>query len=104
MSGTFKMDPVGIGEMLRSAEMQAEMHRHADRGKEFAEATAPIDPTSTDGPHYKELFRVEDHPKEDRARASLVNDDPAALWIEFGTSDTPAHHTLTRALDIMGAD
>lgn len=93
----------GVGEMLRSDFIQAEMRRRASLGKDFAEATAPYDPASTDGPHYKELFRVEDTPRKDRACASLVNDDPAALHIEFGTSDTPAHHTLTRALDVMGA-
>jgi hypothetical protein len=32
----------------------------------------------------------------------VVNSDVAALQIEFGTKKTPAHYTLTRALDAAG--
>ena len=30
-------------------------------------------------------------------RIAVVNTDPAAFYIEYGTSDTPAHATLTNA-------
>jgi hypothetical protein len=101
----FQSSYEGIGEMLRSAEMQAEMRRRAEAMLAFAQADAPYDPTDTDGDHYRDHFSVESgiqvH-KTTRAYGALVNDHPAALPIEVGTSDTPAHHTLTRALDAAG--
>lgn len=100
MASTFNANFAGIGEMLRSAEMQAEMERRAGKGKDFAETIAPFD--EHDGDHYKDHFSVEARPRHDRACAALVNDDPAAFQIEHGTSRTPAHHTLLRSIDAMG--
>lgn len=100
MGSKFTVNPAGIGAMLRSTAMQAEMRRRAERGKEFAESVAPYDPHNET--HYRDAFRVEDRPRHDRACAALVNDDGAAFYIEYGTSKTEAHHTLTRALDVMG--
>lgn len=102
MASTFDPSFQGIGEMLRADFIQAEMQRRAGKGMEFAVSTAPFDPHSKDGTHYKEQFRVDARPRVDRACAALVNDDPAAFQIEVGTSDTPAHRTMTRALDVMG--
>lgn len=102
MSARVNLNYRGIGEMLRSDFMQAEMERRAGRGKEFAEATAPYD--EHDGTHYKDQFHVEARPRRDRACAALVNDDPASFQIEKGTRYTPAHHTLTRSMDAMGGD
>lgn len=103
MAGGFTPDYEGIGEMLRAPWMQAEMHRRATAGKEYAEVAAPFDARDSDQAHYRDLFRVEDTPRKDRASATLINDDNASFQIEHGTSDTPAHHTLVRALDVMGA-
>lgn len=98
----FKADYAGIGHMLVSEAMQAEMKRRAEKVKEYAEATAPYDPNDRDGDHYKDHFTVESgvqHRKTSRAYGAVVNDHPAAFQIEVGTKDTPAHRTLTRALD-----
>lgn len=100
MGSTVNISYGGIGEMLKSAAMQAEMERRANLGKDFAEGIAPFD--EHDGDHYKDHFSVEPRPRHDRACAALVNDDPAAFQIEHGTSNSPAHHTLTRSLDAMG--
>jgi hypothetical protein len=100
MGSKFTLDPAGVGEMLKSAAMQAEMHRRAERGKDFAEGVAPYDPANAT--HYRDAFKVEDRPRDDRACAALVNDDGAAFYIEYGTSKTPAHHVLHRAMDMMG--
>jgi len=102
MTSEFTPDYEGIGEMLRSEWMQAEMIRRAEKGKAYAEAIAPFDPTDRDGDHYKDHFSVRPGNRQDRASAELVNDHVAAVQIEWGTSDTPAHRTLGKALDAMG--
>ena len=92
----------GIGEMLCSPEMQAEMRRRAEKVKAAAEAAAPFDPHSKDGTHYKDSFSVDSGVREGKTRRAFgraTNDDPAAFYIEYGTSDTPRHRTLGRALD-----
>lgn len=99
---SFHADYHGIGEMLCSPEMQAEMHRRAEKVKAAAEAAAPYDPASKDGTHYKDSFTVESGVREGKTRRAygrVVNDDPAAFYIEYGTSDTPRYRTLGRALD-----
>jgi hypothetical protein len=78
------------------------MTRRAELGKAYAEATAPYDAEDRDGDHYKDHFSVRPGTRKDRASADLVNDHVAAFQIEFGTSDTPAHRTLGKALDVMG--
>lgn len=99
---TYKASFRGIGEMLSSPEMQAEMHRRADKIAEAARASAPFDPNSTDGTHYRDAFSVTSGVRESpsrRAQAIVRNDDPAAVFVEYGTSHTDAHHTLLHALD-----
>lgn len=102
MSSTFNASFRGIGDMLKSPEMQAEMERRARKGEELAVAIAPFDEKSKDGTHYKERFRVEPRPRKDRACAALVNDDEAAFYVEYGTKHNPAHHVMHKALDAMG--
>jgi hypothetical protein len=100
MGSSVNISYQGIGDMLKSAEIQAEVERRAGRVRDMAEATAPYDPASAT--HFKDAFSVEPRPRHDRACAAVVNDDDAAWQIELGTSDTPAHRTLTRALDAAG--
>lgn len=99
----YRADYAGIGQMLRSEFMEAAMVALAERAKQVAEATAPYDPAGTT--HFRDSFEVTSRRdgghEHDRASASLVNTDDAALWIELGTSDTPAHHTMAKALDAV---
>jgi hypothetical protein len=101
MSSQFEANFRGIGDMLRSPEMQAEMERRAGKAKEVAEAIAPVGP-GKDGSHYKDAFSVEARPRHDRACAALVNDDAAAFYVEHGTKNNEAHHVLLRSMDAMG--
>lgn len=103
---TYKPDYAAFGEhVLRADWMLEEMVRRAENAKIEAEATAPFDPNSHDGTHYKDSFRVASDThggvQKDRAEARLVNDDSAAIYIEYGTRDTPRHRTLGRATDAM---
>lgn len=104
---TFRGDFHGIGEMLNSAEMQADMLRRANAGAAFAESVAPYD-AKTDGTHYRDAFEVTSGAlggvHHDRAYATLSNTDGAALWVEIGSKNNAAHHVLGRALDVMEAD
>jgi hypothetical protein len=61
-----------------------------ERGKAHAEAAAPVDTGA-----YRSSFYVERVGDEVR----LVNDDPGAAAIEYGTRDTPAHRTITQTSD-----
>lgn len=95
----------GIGELLRSEAMQAEMHRRAEKVKALAEATAPDAPPYGEG--YKYEFRVVSGVKTSsegtrRAFGRVVNDSRHAIWVEYGGQNTPAHRTLGRALRAAG--
>jgi len=99
----FKPNHAGLGELLNSDGVEAEMVRRAAAVMAAAEASAPFDPASKGGTHYRDAFRVE-HRKHggihnDRAEASVVNDDDAAVYIEYGTGSTPKHRTLGHAID-----
>ena len=93
--------------MLRSDFMEAEMLRRAKAGEEFARTIAPFDPHSTDGSHYVEAFTTSSGKRggvnHDRAYGRLENTDAAAVWVELGSRNNPAHHVLGKALDVMGA-
>jgi hypothetical protein len=100
---TFKPNHAGIGEMLRSDFMEAEMARRAGKVLAVCEATAPYDPAIDGDVHYRDQFRVESTRAggvhKDRAEATVINDHPASFQIEMGTGDTPKHRTMGRAID-----
>lgn len=94
------IDYEGMGEFLRSAEMQAAMHTLAEGFMQRAIATAPVD---ENGPHpgrYKASFHVESgvrRNKTARAYGKVINDSPEAFFVEFGTKNNPRHRTLGKA-------
>lgn len=102
----FELDYRGVGELLRSQMVEDALLVRGERVKAQAEATAPYRPGSET--HFRDSFHVESTREggahHDRVAVSVYNDDDAALSIETGTSDTPAHHTLTKALDAAGGD
>lgn len=95
-----RINYAGMGEFLRSPEMQAAMHALAEQFMARAIATAPVDEK---GPHpgrYKRSFRVESgvqHKKTARAYGKVINDSPEAFFVEFGTKHNPKHRTLGKA-------
>jgi hypothetical protein len=86
--------------VLNAPWMEAAMRERAELVKAQAEATAPVDEGD-----FAAAFEVESGTHgsitHDRAYATVRNTDPAAEHIEFGTSDTPAHYTLMRAVDVI---
>jgi hypothetical protein len=95
---SFRASYSGIGELLRSPEIEAEMVRRAEKVKAQAEATAPVD-----SGEYKASFEVHSSrrggSKKDRASAVVENNDDAAFFVEYGASHTPRYRTLGKALD-----
>lgn len=87
--------------MLRSPRMESEMRRRAGRVRGLASATA-----ARDTGDYAAAFRVLSGRhggwKRDRAFGRVINNDEAAPYNEFGTSRTPARHTLRNALKAAG--
>jgi hypothetical protein len=102
MADGYQADYSGIGRLLTSPGMVAEMRRRAEKMKVYAESIAPVD---EHGPHpgrYKASFHVESgvqRRKTSRAFGRLYNDSPEAFYVEFGTSRTPRHRVLGRSLD-----
>jgi hypothetical protein len=102
---TYKPSYKGIGELLTSEFMQAEMLRRAEKVKALAEATAPDAPPL--GVGYKEDFEVSSGVKTSkkgtkRAYGRVTNTSDHAVFVEYGGQNTPAHRTLGRALRAAG--
>ncbi len=97
----FEMDRRGMREVARGPELRAAVGIIAKKGQLYAEGIAP----ERSG-HYKKSFQVNfariTIAGMRRVAARLVNTDPAAISIEWGTKRTPAHRTLTRTLAFLG--
>jgi hypothetical protein len=107
MSVRFAWSYQGIGEMLRSDGMIADMRRRAENVMAEAVANAPVgDPGGTwPDPHpglYRAGFHVESgvrsRGKTRRAYGRATNDAPHALAVEYGWGKTPRYRTLGTAL------
>jgi hypothetical protein len=103
MSAKFNASYSGIGELLRSPQMEAAMRARAEAIKTKAEATAPVGDPKND-PHpgrYRDSFKVESGrdggQKKDRAYGRVLNDSPEAFYVEYGSSKVDARHTLLNA-------
>lgn len=104
---TFKPSYEGIGELLRSDFLQAEMKRRALKVQAFAEATAPDHVPY--GVGYKYEFETTSGVKTSkkdtrRAFGRVTNHSDHAIWVEYGGQHTPAHRTLGKALRAAGDD
>lgn len=101
----------GIGQMLRSDFLKAEMARRGANVLARCIATAPVYHGDWEDPHrgrYKESFSMTATSaggwKGDRAAAIISNDAPEARWVEYGTKRQRAHHTMLNALMSAAGD
>jgi hypothetical protein len=93
----------GIGELLRSDMIGNALYTRGEAVRGTAEATAPYDAKSRT--HFRDAFHTAEpkvRDEGDRMVVTVYNDDDAAVDIELGTSYTPAHYTLSKALDAAG--
>ncbi|TDD54587.1 HK97 gp10 family phage protein [Nonomuraea terrae] len=91
----FRGNYKGVGRLLASKQMQDEMESRAKRLQSACEADAPRDTGA-----YSQSFRVETGVRQGRtprAESKVINDDPAAPYVEWGTSRTPRHRVMGRA-------
>jgi HK97 gp10 family phage protein len=108
MAARFRMSRGGVGELLRSEMVEAEMLRRAESIKSAAEGLAPQGTPPTD-PHpglYRASIQVTSTrrggTKRDRATATVTNTAFYARWVEYGTEKVPAHHVMLRAAQAGG--
>ncbi|MFF7147460.1 HK97 gp10 family phage protein [Streptomyces griseoaurantiacus] len=108
MPARFKMKKKGVGQLLRSPEIQAEMLRRADVIKGVAIATSPVYLPAADAGHYKRSWETDSTSRggrrRDRAVAKVRNTSYYARWVEYGTEKVPAHHVLLRAAQAGGGN
>lgn len=105
MSG-FTPSHAGLGELLCSPAMQAEMRRRADKIADTARATAPVGP-GAELEHYRDSFEVSAGVREEpsrRAYARVSNSSEHAAAVEYGNYRTraktiDAQHVLGRTID-----
>jgi hypothetical protein len=107
MADNFSLDHAGVGELLRSGDMEAEMRRRAEKAMSFAVAIAPVGDPKNDqhAGRYAASFRVSSSRhggmKGDRAAAELVNDSPEAYMVEYGNRNVKKHRILAKSIDAM---
>jgi hypothetical protein len=91
----FKGNYKGVGQILTAKQMQREMEQRARVVERRCETTSPHDTGN-----YASSFRVETGirpgPKP-RAQSKVINDDEAAVYVEYGTSRTPRYRVMGRA-------
>jgi hypothetical protein len=107
MPARFTMKGRGVGLMLRSPGMRAEMLRRAEVIKSTAVAMSPVY-RGAQGGQYKAAWSVSSTSRggrnRDRATATVKNTAYYARWVEYGTERVPAHHVLLRAAQAGGGN
>lgn len=108
MAATFRMSRRGVGELLRSPQMEGEMLRRADVIKSVAVGYSPVGAAARD-PHpglYKSSWATTSTrrggARRDRATATVYNEAYHARFVEYGTERVPARHVLLRATQAGG--
>lgn len=107
MAARFKMSRKGVGELLRSPGVEADMLRRAELIKAAAETIAPVGgPGDPHAGAYKDSFKVSSRKRggrrKDRATATVTNTSAYARWVEYGSERVTAHHVLLRAAESGG--
>ena len=94
----FRGNYKGVGQILTSPQMQREMEARAKRVEAECVSTSP-----RDSGRYASSFRVETGIRQGtkpRAESKVINGDPAAPYIEYGTSRTPRYRVMGRAAGV----
>lgn len=104
MPAKFKMSNRGVGQLLNSPMIEAEVLRRAEVIKAVAESISPVGGPSDPHPGvYKASWyaRVErkgvGRSNKKRPVGVVGNSAYYARWVEYGTDKVRAHHVLMRA-------
>jgi len=105
----FKMSTRGVGQLLNSPMISAEMLRRAAVIKAVAEAISPVGGPGDPHPGaYKESWYAKVERKsvgrsgKKRPVGVVGNSAYYARWVEYGTEKVRAHHVLLRAATTGG--
>lgn len=91
--GRIRFTPPSAAELRKFAGMVGDQVTDAaEAAARHAQSIAPVDTGE-----YRSRFRVQ--PAGPDGEARVVNDDPGAVAIEFGTEDTPPHNVLAQTAD-----
>jgi len=109
MAARFKMSTRGVGQLLNSPEISAEMLRRAEVIKGAAEAISPVGGPGDPHPGQYKLswYAKVDRKAIGRSRKKrpvgvVGNSAYYARWVEYGTERVRAHHVLLRAAQAGG--
>lgn len=98
---SFRSDYGGIGDMLTSDFMKADMLARAERIKATAEATSPKE-TGEYASSFHASVKIQHH-ETARAAGVVTNTSEHAFYVEYGGKGTPKYHTLLNAAMAAGA-
>ncbi|MFF1341137.1 HK97 gp10 family phage protein [Streptomyces sp. NPDC058290] len=109
MAARFKMSNRGVGQLLNSPMITAEMLRRAEVIKGVAESISPVGGPGDPHPGQYKLSwyaKVErkavGRSRKKRPVGVVGNKAYYARWVEFGTEKVHAHHVLLRAAQVGG--
>jgi hypothetical protein len=107
MAARFKMNRKGVGELLQSEMIRADLVRRAQEIESAAVALSPVGgPGDPHSGEYKASWSTDSTKRggrrRDRAVAYVRNRTYYARWVEYGTERVPAHHVLLRAAQAGG--
>lgn len=109
MPPKFKMSNKGVGELLNSPGVIAELQRRAKVIRNTAEALSPVGAVGDPHPgFYKQSWysRVEikgvGQARKKRPVGVVGSLAPYARWVEYGSERVRAHHVLLRAATTGG--
>lgn len=97
MTTKITLDHRGIGALLKSDGVRAELTKRAERVLAQAKSTAPYDESNTTGPHYRDGLHIEQD-TTDRAAVRIKGGTDHDWIVEARTGN------LARALDAAGSD
>ncbi|GAA2108200.1 HK97 gp10 family phage protein [Streptomyces synnematoformans] len=103
MAARYRPNRKGVGHLLRSPMIRADLVRRAELVKAAGIAIAPVyeGPGNAVRGLYKASFEVSSTSRggrnRDRAVAYVRNTAPYARFVEYGTERVPAHHVMLRA-------
>jgi hypothetical protein len=102
MAARFRLKSRGVGELLRSEMVRADLVRRAENIKAMAVTISPVGGSGDPNPgRYKGAWEADSTRRggrrRDRAVAYVRNPTYYARWVEYGTERVPAHHVLLRA-------
>lgn len=91
----YRHDYKKFGKVMTSRQMQDAMKGRAEQVRSRAEALAPRR-TGAYASSFKVEVSIRKGPKP-RAVAKVINDNPAAPYVEWGTSRTPRYRVMGKA-------